>query len=278
MLSRLRTVNKRKISKYAWRAYKSGYQWVRYSPDTDKQVLFIFGCQRSGTSLMLEIFSKDKSVKTYSERSRLSTADPHGLRLNSLPEVQRMLQSDRAKLVVLKPLVESQNAANLLRYFANSRALWIYRDYHDVVASKVKKAGPKACVNNVKKIAESADNWHAENVPEHVRSVVAEFYSPDMSPYDAAALYWYTRNALFFSQSLQEHPRVMLCKYEKFAQDPQENMKKIYQFLGQPDPKRFSIDHVHASSVGKGSQIELLPAVVAHCEEMLERLNAVQRG
>lgn len=269
----LKRINREKISKHLRLAYQSGYRWVKYAPNTSKQVLFIFGCQRSGTTIMQEVFSRDMSAKTYLEQSCLSSADPKGLRLNPLADVRRILESDRAELLVLKPLVESQNAVRLMNFFPDSKALWMYRDYRDVVASKVKKSGHMGCVYNAQKIAESADNWHAENVPERVQSTVAKYFSLDMSPYDAAALYWYTRNSLFFDQKLEEHPRVILCRYEQFTRDPLTNTEEIYRFVGRPFPGSDIVADVHGSSVRKGGHVELFPDIISLCDEMQNRLN-----
>ncbi len=104
--------------------------------------------------------------------------------------------------------------------------------------------------------------------------MIAKYYSPEMNPYDAAALYWYVRNNFLYEQRLDQSPAVMMCKYEDFVMDPQSSMRKIYGFVNRPFPENDATERVHRSSIGKGSDTPLSPAIVAVCEEMLARLDA----
>jgi hypothetical protein len=100
-----------------------------------KRIVFIFGCQRSGTTLMQQIFDKDFNTKVYgefdakvygeySETGR--SANGKHFRLKPLEEVKAVMDRDRARLIVAKPIVETQNALKLLAYFPGSKALFMY--------------------------------------------------------------------------------------------------------------------------------------------------------
>jgi hypothetical protein len=123
----------------------SRYQTLAIRSGDTKSLLFIFGHQRSGTTLMTQLFDRDPSVKVYGEYSPLSVPEngKPGLRLRPLPEIATHIGRGGARIVILKPLVESQNARRILSYFSGSKALWMYRGYDDVVASKIKKSGNK---------------------------------------------------------------------------------------------------------------------------------------
>lgn len=273
--SLLQSVNRKKIYNTLWNVYKSSYQFVRFSATAPKTILFILGCQRSGTTLMTDIFQRDLTTKVYQEHSRLSAQDPRKLRLNPLPQVKEMLSKDRAQLVVLKPLVETQNTDKLLAYFAQSKVLWMYRHYQDVAASKLKKSGLHNGIRDMTYIVERNHSWRAENVPEHIRQTIVQLYDPNMNPYDAAALYWYVRNSFLFELNLDQNVRVMLCKYEEFVKNPLANMQQIYKFVGCPIPAHANLADVYATSIGKGAKSPISPAVAALCDEMLEKLDAL---
>jgi hypothetical protein len=275
MMNTRKRLTMQKVSRQLFLAGKHAYQTIKQDRTAPKTILFIVGCQRSGTTLMEEIFEKDLNAKVYQEMSKLSSQHDRKLRLNPLPVVKATLERDHAPLIVLKPLVESQNTLRLLDFFPGSKALWMYRHYNDVIASRIKKSGPGNGLIDMRYLAENRPNWRTENVAPEVREVVLQHYSEAMSPYDAAALYWYVRNSLFFSLGLDQNARVMVEKYEEFVVDPMQHMRRIYGFLNQPFPEKNNVAEVHTSSVGKGNHIALSPAVEHLCQELLDRLDGV---
>ncbi|MDJ0757705.1 MAG: sulfotransferase, partial [Ardenticatenaceae bacterium] len=204
------------------------------------RLLLIIGCQRSGTTLMTQIFEKDWEVQVYPEHSRLSNQDKlDKLRLNPLLEVKDTLSRSRFPLVVLKPLVETQNAQELLNFFDDARALWMFRHYADVANSNLNRFGLHNGIRNLSYIAYNNDtNWRSERVSEAVQDLVDRYFSEDMNPFDAAALFWYIRNSYFFDQQLVAHPRVMMLRYNDLTANPVETMKQIYTHVGQSFPGR----------------------------------------
>ena len=64
-----------------FRVRKRIYQFFRYRSGMDQKVLFLVGCQRSGTSMVHRLLRLDYDTVTYDEISPLSTKDPKGLRL-----------------------------------------------------------------------------------------------------------------------------------------------------------------------------------------------------
>ncbi len=89
-----------------------------------RSILFIVGCQRSGTSIMQIVFKRDMNTRSFGEFSELSSNDSKsGIRLNSFELVEKEFSKVKAPFIVAKPLVESQNILQLLDYFRNSKAL-----------------------------------------------------------------------------------------------------------------------------------------------------------
>ena len=93
---------------------------------------------------MDDIFDADLNAKVYREVSKLSSFAPieDGMRrLKPLALVEYALRRDRAPIVVLKPLVESQQADHILRHFLRAKALWMYRHFLDVASSNLSHFG-----------------------------------------------------------------------------------------------------------------------------------------
>jgi hypothetical protein len=262
-----------KVNNKIFRLGKKIYQLLKSSPG-QKSIMFVAGCQRSGTTIMMDTFEKDLNTRCFGETSELSSLDTKdGLRLNPLPTIKREFDKVNASFIVAKPLVESQNLPQLLDYFENSKAVWIFRHYKDVASSNLKFLGLDNGIKDLKPIVENElGNWRAEKVSDHVRKTISRFYSPDMNPYDAAALFWYTRNILFFDLALNEDLRVMMVKYEDFVVQPEKTMQGIYRHASQTYPKSGIAANTNSKSINKGRKIELSSGVERINQELLDRL------
>lgn len=260
------------------RTYKHLYQraGLGQGRNGQKQIVMIQGCQRSGTSMTYWIFERDFRIKIYREASELSAQDAiERIRLNPLPDVRATLEKDRVPIVVMKPLVESQRANELLDFFPQSKIIWLYRHFQDVASSNLKAFGRGQGIEDLRPIVlQEPHNWRSENVSEETRETIRHFFSEDMNPYDAAALFWYARNRLYFEQGLDQNPRVMLCRYEELVRRPSEVMQRLYDFIGVPYPGDKIVKAVHPQSIGKGRRSRLSAEVEALCEKMLEQLDA----
>lgn len=246
-------------------------------PPIDQKKVMILGCQRSGTTVMRELFENDPDAQTFGESSALSSEDrEHRLRLDPPYLVERRLERTRAPLVVFKPLVESQHAPRLLESFRHVAAVWMVRDYKAVSASNRKHFGADCNVANLRPIAEGdPSNWRSEAATPAVRELIHRHYDPGMSPDDAGVLFWIARNSLLFDLRLDQHPRVLLCRYEDFIDDPETTLRRIYEAVNRPYPGPRMTASVHRLSADRGKKMSLDPAIVEQAEAMKARLDAV---
>lgn len=267
-----------KIFLNLFRVGKRIYQMFKDQDGRHKTVLFIAGCQRSGTTLALNIFERDLNTRVYGEFSKVfyDYSQQNKLRLKDLSSVKEVINGDRVSLVVLKPLVESQNLLKLLNYFQGSRALWMYRHYKDVTSSNLAFFGVKNGIENLRPIVENkSGDWRVEHISEDTRVTVLEHFSEDMNPYDAAALFWFVRNSLFFELNFVDNPNVIMCRYDDLIRNPLRIMKGIYEFIGCDFPGKRIITQIHSSSVGKGKCITLSSTVDLLCMNLLKKLDGL---
>jgi hypothetical protein len=104
----------RKAHKIYQKNKKRIYQSIK-ERKVPQSILFIVGCQRSGTSMIMNVLNRDLNAKCFGEFSPLTSNDPIGkIRLNSLESIKRDFSRIRAPFIVVKPLVESQNTPELL--------------------------------------------------------------------------------------------------------------------------------------------------------------------
>lgn len=234
--------------------------------------------------MMLRAIDQDWDAKVFSEFSAINLPvgpglpgrDPrgrHSIRMRPLIEVDARLQRIHFPIVALKPLAESQRANQILDALQGSRAIWMYRDYHDVSRSIVRTFGHDVHRRNLEPIVnDEARDWRSELVAEEVRTTVAEHYSPEMDPLDGAALFWYARNRLFFDQRLADDPRVLLLRYEELVADPPDVFGRIYDLAGLPAPDPRVATGIHVRSVGAGRQAKISPGIAELCDALWERL------
>jgi hypothetical protein len=225
---------------------------------------------------MLDLFTDDRRSVTFPEQSSLSSSAEERLRLKPLPDVKRALQRIRAPLLVLKPLVESQNVEALLDGLDESFAIWMYRQAESVAASDLAYFGIETGERNVRLLlSNDPPNWRGEFVPETTRSVIERYYRPGMNPHDAAALFWWARTSLYFDLGLDGRADVRLCSYERLVADPEATMRSLYDFVGVPYPDEPITDRIHGEAARRGENVVVSPEVKALCDELLERLDSV---
>ena len=262
----------KRLGTLVFKAYKRSYQFLKRSKVRHQMVLFIVGCQRSGTTLLTRIFELDINTKVYGEFSVISGQDPQKIRLNPISELKKEFGNQRVAFIVTKPIVESQNTKDLLDAFADSRAFWILRDYRDVVSSNLIKFGERNGIADLEKILFGGQNWRNEKLSDTTHKILDEHYAKDMDPHDAAALFWYSRNILFFEQELDKDPRVMLGTYNDIGSSPKQTIEVLYHFCQQPFPGKKILKEVHGASIGKGSRINLSTDVEKICQNLMDRL------
>ena len=254
---------------------KRGYQALsRRRSGNSKRVVFIFGCQRSGTTLLLDVFKEDLRTAIFPEQSELSRPVGGRLRLKPVSEIRARIDELRVPLVVLKPIVESQNAPWLLEGLPGASAIWMYRGYESVAASDLELFGLGNGIRNLSLLlSNDPPNWRADVVPETTRRVLMNFFRPDMPPYDAAALFWWARNSLFFDVGLDERHDVLLCRYERLVSDPEETMRSVYRWIGVEWPTRSIIKRVHGDARGRVDSLPISSEVREVCEQLARRLD-----
>ncbi len=227
--------------------------------------------------MMSKVFDADPNSRVYDEISKLSSDDKvEGLRFNDLDEVLKMMSGGAASLVVSKPLVESHRVIDLLDLFPNSYAIWMYRHYNDVVSSNLKRWGDDNGFSDLQPIVDNdQSNWRAVDLDPEARELISTKMQGELTPADAAALFWYSRNTHYFRQNLRADSRVLLYRYENVVTDPPLAFEEMYRFFGQDFPGDTILSQISATSVGKGSHVELSPDVEELCQSMLGRLDDV---
>jgi len=240
-----------------------------------KKIIFIFGCQRSGTSATIKGLKGLEDFKIFSETNDLihkKSSDKNYIRLKPFNELKVIFENQKEPVIVLKPLVESQNAFDILDYFEGSIGLWLYRDYKSVVNSMLKKWGAKVGLRMLEMIEKNSSNWRSEKSDENTIRFVKSILNLELLPQDTASIFWYLRNSHFFRQNLQSHNRICLIKYSNLVSEPVYLGKRLSKIGFQNDLKG---DFYHSKSLDKGKDLKIHPIINQFCTDLFDRLNTI---
>jgi glycosyltransferase involved in cell wall biosynthesis len=245
---------------------------LRYGWDHPKQVSFVFGCQRSGTKMLMRVLDESPATRIFHENHASAF---HDFQLRSDRVLRALVRLSPAPCQVFKPICDSHRADALLAAFPAARAVWLYRHPDDVATSSVQKWG--AHQRDVVDAVAAGDlarwGWRTDRVPAPVVEAIRAVHRPDLGAEEGAMLFWYLRNAFFFALGLHADRRVRLVRYEDLAQRPQETFPSVFAHLGAPFSAH-TFAQVHAHSVRKKDRPRASDAIRALCAGLLARLDA----
>jgi hypothetical protein len=239
-----------------------------------KLVLWIVACNRAGKTTVVNILKKCPASFIYNEGA--AVAYHPDCRIRSQAEIGELIAAAGRSLVVFELANDLQYADAFLNLYSHSKALWIFRNYEDVVRDAVRKWGhaQKDIIMGIGRGVSKHPGQQAiaEQMTPDTLSLVHAFSQRELSPEDGAALLWYTRNQMYFQLELVEDSRVLLVNYEALAANPREQGQRIFEFIGYAFRAAY-VQDIDASHIGKTPLPGLNPEIRALCERLMYRLH-----
>ncbi len=274
-LRRLRRIGPRRV---IWRGLERTAKWVRLlvtkHPGTTKVPVFIVGCNRSGTNMVCRAIGASPHGWDYPEREFSLAFNGYYLRADWV--VERLVRFTPAPIVAFGSILDSQFVDELLARFDGARAVWVYRRYPDVANSCARMGWGDHLRDLVRWVARGELERlgaRGRRVAGETVSLFRELARGDLTDEEAASLYWYLRNQLFFDLGLPGDARVLLVQYEDAVLNPEEAFRRIFRFLGFPYHP-VVIREVSADRVGKHPRPAIGPAIAEVCDDLQARLDA----
>jgi hypothetical protein len=248
--------------------------------------VFVWGCHRSGTTMLLRLMKSSPWCTVYHENNERAMREDSRIRDEAV--LRDLIRSEPRVFPVFKPLNDAQHASSQLAIHPRSRGLWIYREYGDVVNSMVVKWGASQTATYT---AIASGNWDggaydpevqrdarifSEGMSEGTLSDIAGLVKPDMTPEEGGALHWYSRNRLYFELGLDRDPRVELVKYEDVVRDPDRFLRRAFDFVGCGYRSEWAAS-VFRTSVKKKDPPVLRDEYRDLCRTLLDRLDTEYR-
>jgi hypothetical protein len=242
---------------------------VRARPD-ERRVVLIFGCQRSGTTMLQQTFlDRSWRVLILGEHDRrLVGPGPEETIWQEYSTVLGRIRRLPFEVVAAKPLVESASATALMDAAGAVKAVWMLRRYPEVAQSNVSRFGIDNPYRDLEPIrSRDALDWRYRGVTEETWETVTTLSNRRLTPFDAAALFWWTRNQLYFDQRLWEDDRIRILRYERACNQPDEVIRSLSDHIGLELPLGSIAPRVRARPIPSETR-ELDPDVERLCRKL----------
>jgi hypothetical protein len=248
--------------------------------------VFILGCQRSGTTICQDVFLQSGRFDVYRESDTRAMTD--NCRLKDDASIDGLIAGSRRQVALFKPINESHWADRYLSRWPDSRVIWIWRNVFDTANSAVVKWGDgqlgiirtiaEAFADGVDRKAALASmaavsdrDMYAERLPDDAIASLISWCQSDLTPTAGAAALWWIRNRIYFDLNLDQHPRVMLVRYEDFVRSPATEIARVCDFIGARCSPRLA-KAVHSESLRRAEPPPLPVPILDACEALEARL------
>ncbi|MFT6443652.1 MAG: hypothetical protein ACJASM_003214 [Salibacteraceae bacterium] len=238
------------------------------SYNSPEAIIWIFGCQRSGSTLLERMFRHDLRSVVFGEFSLL-TISPDKTVLSPLEEVKEKISKQKAKYAVIRPLFESNRAQEILENIPSSSAVWLFRDYKYVVNSMLNKWGFRFFEVSRKNESDKHGFWRLEKTITEIEKT----NNASRSIADYYAMYWYERNCIFFSGNL-EFQKILCLNYVQLVNNPSYCVDTIMKYSGNSIWSDFSTD-ANTKSIERQLSTHISTDIAFLCDNLYEKLNKI---
>lgn len=245
--------------------------FTRVTPE--RTPVFIVGLQRSGTTMLMDIFHLHPETEVFDEaRDSRSFRD---FRIRDRQTLRQVIDESHYRFPCFKIIADSHILPSILDGMANPKVLWMYREPGPNAASRLAKF-PRGTASIRAMCANYRDGgWFAEGVSRGVARRLRALDCSRFTDFDYACLVWWVRNQLYFEMGLANDPRVRLLRYETLVAQPEPTMRALFDWTGMSWSK-MSMRFVHARSMKKSNLPRLDPQVELLCTALLRRLDSEQ--
>lgn len=232
--------------------------------------IFVFGAQRSGTTMLINAFNILNDFYVYRESDHRAFDDDY--RIIDYKTVENLIDKSNFKFTVFKPISDSHLINEFLAKFPEAKAIWIYRNYKDVCNSSAKKwrSQDRNSINEIG-TGNIRDDWFTEGLSDDDLATIKRSYTDKFSLHDCNSLWWWARNRIVTRSELCAKSNVLLVDYDRLATHPADEIRNISRFIESPEFVESS-SYIHSKSVGKDPFPEIDGNVKALCDELSDQL------
>ena len=208
--------------------YKKRLLFANRRPYHNTLPVFIMGCGRSGTSMMVNIFQRDNRIEALAEN------DPKVAQNFMLvyEKIVSAVEYCKTPVLIMKPILNSFDASRLLEMHDQAKIIWMLRDYKDMVVSSIKKfrsVVPGYMKNLV--LFKKGNNWLSSGMPTETLEILSNIDSTAFTDYDWMGLVWWSVNRTIMLDRLYQSERFLLLEYENLVRHPDPVLSRVYEYF-----------------------------------------------
>ncbi len=233
----------------------------------NRSYVLVAGVQRSGTNMVMDVLERSLDTDTYHEKDQRAFFN---YEMREMEVIHRLAGESKARYFVIKALCELHVLDKLLDDLHPAKAIWVVRNYNDVVNSMLKSFPSQSAV--IQRLVNDplSNRWVGKGMSETTHELISQFHKKGINDASGAALIWYLRNILFFEKGYYDDDRINIVFYEDLVNDPRTVFMGIHDFLGiKLTP--YATKNIYSSSVGKRCKPDIEDAIVEKCDGLLNR-------
>jgi hypothetical protein len=247
---------------------------ARFGKPCESRAAFVFGTQRSGTTMLMHVFHRHRDIEVWDEHRSSPVFRDH--RVRSFDVVADTVARSHFPLVCFKPICDSHLINQFVETFPTAHHIWIYRRYDDVAKSALRKFESNTRTIRLVCTGRSGGGWFDEGVSPEVRDILKRTYSESLSDLDLRALVWWARNRIICDSNLMPSHNVTLIKYEALVTAPAPVLEWLLRRVQIPFHPRLT-KRISTESVGKNATPPISAVVKGLCDDLTKQLDAAFR-
>jgi hypothetical protein len=191
-----------------------------FAPIFSDNLFFIFGCQRSGTTLLLSILNAHPQIHIIDE-----TEFPSPYPFPSTPRL--MLAKLKKQYLCLKMLEHSNKLEFLKRFYPKAKIIWPVRNPYSAIASMLNLVNSNSKTNWIERCAKT----EIERLKPFYPEALGQYDLDQLSTIELGAIYWSYKNS--YPKFMEDSGfSVFKFTYETLLTNQQETLQDIVDFLG----------------------------------------------
>jgi hypothetical protein len=264
---------------------KNGQKWDRYismfrknileimrtRAQFDSKAIFVFGKQRSGTSILMNAFHRHPDIIVYDEH--LDNEAFHCYCIRSFDKINEIIMRSSFSAVCFKPICDSHLISEFRTNIPSGHFIWIYRDFKDVANSSLRKFDN--ATRAIKLICEGkpgGGGWLEEGVSDYMRDILQSLYSKGLSKFDLCCLVWWVRNQALMDSPILNSQDLSVIKYETLTTRPDDVMSWLFKRIDLPYDIRIS-KRMNSNSIRRNPYPPMNAEVSNLCNDLMGKLD-----